>query len=586
MSHAFSRIRAALLLAALATVPGLEHCGRAQAEHGPSGTAKSTPGEDQAAAERLREDRREFQSQELMLAKAGTWIFPPGQTPRILWRDPETVARLGCRQPLHVRWFDAKLNESPSPDAPGRWIAWIEGTAPNGTPLRRSLTFYAIPKEAFGSYSPDLSVTLPHFPGSNAPAAVKEHQAEILRLANDTVVRAMLESERGAALVAGLAEAKPLGRPARYVESAVVTNEDYHLAIKLKLQGMEGQVRHLRPPRRCDPPAIVLHEGSAAEAGVGPDAKQRIDAVCRAWAEDSGEPFVTLVARRGVIVTHEAFGQHPGGKPIRRDYRCWVASITKTVTGILFSRFLDQGLIDLDAPVAKFFPDYDKNDPHVPTFRQCFTHTSGLSGHGDFGGMRNPQFENVVLNGLDVNRPGSTYAYSGQGFELAVKAMEIAAGQSAVHLYDEHLFRPLGFGDVPIGSASADGEFTAMELGILAQWVANRGSYGRRQFIRPETFERLMPRPVCVADHSYTEDEGIGMHWVRHLKEGAPRGSKKPEDLLFGPRTLGHGSLSGCVFVVDPDAQLVITQVRKHSGPRSAEWSPKFFRAIAAGLEK
>jgi hypothetical protein len=32
------------------------------------------------------------------------------------------------------------------------------------------------------------------------------------------------------------------------------------------------------------------------------------------------------------------------------------------------------------------------------------------------------------------------------------------------------------------------------------------------------------------------------LHWLRQLKDGAPPGSKRAEDLLFGPRTMGHGS--------------------------------------------
>lgn len=537
------------------------------------------------ATDRLRQDRHEFQAQELMLARSGGWIFTPGETPRVVWRDVEAVRRLGCQQPLRVRWFDAKLNEHPSPDAPGRWLAWIEGTAPNATPLRRALTFYALPKDLPASLAPDLTVAFPKFPGPQAPAALREHQAEVIGLASDMVVRALLDSEKGAILVAGLVEARPLGRPARHVESTAVANDDYHLALKLKLQGLEAKVRRLHPPRRRARSAAALRPGSPAEAGVSPDAKARIDAVCRSWAEDTGEPFVTLVARRGVIVTHEVFGRAADGQPVDRDYRCWVASITKTVTGILFSRFLDQGLVDLDDSLATVFPDYRKNDPHVPTFRQCFTHTAGLGGHGEWGGMRNPHLENVVLNAIDVNEPGVKYAYCGLGFELVAKALEIVAGQSAVRLYDEHLFRPLGFGDVPIDSASADGRFTAMELGILAQWVANRGSYGPLEFIRPETFQRLMPEPLRATDRGYTEDEGIGIHWMRHLKDGAPAGSKRPGDLLFGPRTLGHGSFSGCIFLVDPDAQLVVTQVRKQSGPRSGEWSRRFFQTVAAACQ-
>ncbi len=556
-------------------------------------TCGATDGIDSALAdaedlviERKKEERREFQSQELMLAKTDGWIFKPGETPRLLWRDIETVRRLGGAEPLHVRWFNAELEELPEPDSPGRWLAWIEGTAPNGTPLRRLRTFYALPEQLPTSIMPSLTVALPNLSSPDMPPVVREHEAEIIRLANEALVRTVMGNEHGAILVAGLTEIDSLGRPATYIESTTVRNDDVHLTLKLKLQGLQAKVRSLRPPRHLDPPAPVLREGSPDEAGVAADAKARIDAVCRDWAEDSGEPFVTLVARRGVIITHEAFGKDSDGQPIDRDYRCWVASITKTVTAILFSQFLDQGLIDLDDSLATVFPDFRNYVTHTPTFRQCFTHTSGLSGHGELGDMHTADLENIVLNGIDVNEPGVKYSYCGLGYELIAKAMEIVTGKSAARIYDENLFRPLGFGDVRMGNASSSGEFTAKELGILAQWMLNQGSYGDQQFIRPETFQRLLPQPLQVADPSYTADEGIGIHGQRHLKPGVPRDSKRDEDLLFGPNSLGHGSFSGCVFFVDTDQELVVVQVRKQSGPRSAEWSPKFFQTIAEVASK
>jgi CubicO group peptidase (beta-lactamase class C family) len=532
------------------------------------------------------EQRREFQLQELMLAKTGGWIFKPGETPRILWRDIETVRRLGCTEPLRVRWFNAELNESTEPDAPGRWLAWIEGTAPNGTPLRRLRTFYALPEQLPTSIMPNLTVALPSLSSPQMPAVVREHEAEIVRLANDALVQTVMGNEQGAILIAGLTEIESRGRPATYIESTNVRSDDVDLSLKLKLQGLDDKLRALHPPRHLDPPAPSLREGSSEEAGVTSDAKAKIDSLCHAWAEDSGEPFVTLVARRGVIITHEAFGVDNQGQPIDRDYRCWVASITKTVTAILFSQFLDQGHLDLDDSLATVFPDYQNHESHTPTFRQCFTHTSGLSGHGEIGDMHTAHLENIVLNGIDVNEPGVKYAYCGLGYELVAKAMEIVTGKSAARIYNEHLFQPLGLGDVRMGNASSSGEFTAKELGILAQWMVNQGSYGDRQFIRPETFARLLPQPLLISDSSYTAEEGIGIHHQRHLKPGAPQGSKNDEDLLFGPNTLGHGSFSGCVFLIDPDSELVVVQVRKQSGLRSADWSPKFFQTIASVLSE
>jgi hypothetical protein len=80
------------------------------------------------------------------------------------------------------------------------------------------------------------------------------------------------------------------------------------------------------------------------------------------------------------------------------------------------------------------------------------------------------------------------------------------------------------------------------------------------------------------------EEEGIGMHRMLHLKPGAPASSTRASDLIFSPRTVGHGSWSSCILTIDLDRDLVVTQVRKTGGPRFGEWSLKLFQAIADGL--
>jgi CubicO group peptidase (beta-lactamase class C family) len=209
---------------------------------------------------------------------------------------------------------------------------------------------------------------------------------------------------------------------------------------------------------------------------------------------------------------------------------------------------------------------------------------SGLSGHGDWGGVRNPHLENVILNGIDVNEPGRMYEYTGMGFDLTAKAMEIVTGKSALHLYREHLYQPLGMGDVPMENASAGAQFTARELGTLAQWLTNRGSYGEREFISPETFGKLLPEPLGRRYPGVREEEGIGMHRMRYPKPGARTGSTRPQDLIFGAHTVGHGSLSSCIILADLEQRLVVAQVRKTAGPRFGEWSLKFFQAVAEGI--
>jgi CubicO group peptidase (beta-lactamase class C family) len=425
-----------------------------------------------------------------------------------------------------------------------------------------------------------MKLVLPEFGGPVASDVWQERKKEIRAISETLLLRALNDSEEGAILVAGLAESKPLGRDARFIDSVTVLNDDFQLALKIKLEDLQNQVRPLQPPRRRAQPARVLHQPSAAEAKAWLHANARIDELCRQWAAASEEPFVTLVARQGVIITHQGFGV-VSNKPVSVDYRCWVGSITKSVTALLFGQFLDQGLLDLDASLATVLPHYEQLASHAPTFRQCFNHTSGLVGHGDFGGVRNPNLENIILNGLDVNKPNAAYAYSGMGYDLAGKAMEIVAGKCAMRLYEEALFRPLRLGDIRIDDASGGGHFTAIELGVLGQMISNRGSYGDLEFMSSATLEQMLPKPLSTTKPSTVVDEGIGLHWIRRLKPNAPPGSTHKADQLFSVHTVGHGSLSGCIFIIDLDHELVIAQVRRRPGPRYAEWSGRFFEAVA-----
>jgi CubicO group peptidase (beta-lactamase class C family) len=572
--------------AAVLTVAGFLWQGPACARraHAPCEPTQTASAVVDAAA--LKAERRRFQDHPLTTAKPFGFIFNVGETPRIIWRDADDVRRMGGDARLTVRWFDANLQEAEAPNAPGRWGAYIEGTAPNGTPLRRAMTFYARPPGFLFYFLPEEFREIPLPPGPVAAAVWEEHREELARSSRELLFRAVNDSEQGAILLAGLTEAQPLGRAPRSTESAAVRNEDYHLALKLKVLGLADKVRPLAPPQVLRTPAPVLRQGTPADAGVRPDAKEKLDAICRAWAEDSGVPFVTLVARRGVIVTHEAFGRDAAGVPVALDYRCPVFSITKTVTAILFSQFIEQGLIKLDDSLAAVFPDYGAVAGRVPTFRQCLTHTSGLSGHGDRGGVRHAYLDNVVLNGLDVNEPGVRYEYSGTGFDLAAEAMELITGKSIAHLFHDHLFAPLGLGDIPMGNASADARLTAWELGVLAQWLANGGSYGELEFASPATFAQLLPEDLDTRYPGVNEIEGIGMHWMwRDHRPGAATDSTKAEDLIFSRRTIGHGSLSACILRVDLERELVVVQIRREAGPRHGEWANRFFLAVVDSLD-
>ena len=542
--------------------------------------------EAQSSIESLRPLRKEFQSLELFTSRQGSWIFPLSLPPKVVWRDAEAARKFGFAPGFVIRWFNSNLEEAKLPDKGGRWIALLEGTAPNKTPFRRALTFFALPPQLDSSnvFVPDLTVRLPYFPGPNAPAAWKEHQAEFDRSSRDFLVKSLMDHEQGAILVAGIAESPELGRAKKFPEWTAAMTAQHHLDLKLKLMAVDAPRTQLNFPQKISIPAPIIRPGSNEESGVPEHAKSVIDTFCQEWAAATKEPFVTLVAKNGVIITHASFGTDSSGKSIDLDYRCWVASITKTMTAIMFSQLVDQDLIELDWTLDRVFPDYPANASYVPTFRQLLNHTSGLSGHGEWGGMFNPHLENIVLNGIDVNEPGKKHEYCGLGFELAAKAMEIKTGKCAARIYHEHLFAPLGFQDIIMGNASSDGEFTAMELAVIGQLLANGGSYGQYQFLSPETFNEMLPKstrePTIAGEH------GLGLHQVRHRRQGGATNPAETIDLLFSENTFGHGSFSGCILVVDPDQQLVIVQARKQFHQRDNEYWRRFFQVVADAIRK
>ena len=166
-----------------------------------------------------------------------------------------------------------------------------------------------------------------------------------------------MDSEKAAILIAGLAEFKPLGRPARFVESAAVLNDDYHLALKLKLQGW--QQSHSLPqapasPRSAGhgPPRRIACRGRHESRCQGPRSTNSAGPGRRIRANRSS-PW----SRGGASLSPtKRSGASRAGTRSSRDYRCWVASITKTVTALLFSQFVDQRLIALGRFAVRRLP--------------------------------------------------------------------------------------------------------------------------------------------------------------------------------------------------------------------------------------
>ena len=71
---------------------------------------------------------------------------------------------------------------------------------------------------------------------------------------------------------------------------------------------------------------------------------------------------VTLVARHGKVVHYEAVGQRDmeAGAPMTTDTVFRIASMTKPITSIAAMTLYDEGYFELDDPISKWLPEFEK----------------------------------------------------------------------------------------------------------------------------------------------------------------------------------------------------------------------------------
>ncbi len=172
--------------------------------------------------------------------------------------------------------------------------------------------------------------------------------------------------------------------------------------------------------------------------------------------------FSVAVARGGTIVWSEGFGlanvEHNAAVTAQTRFR--LGSVSKVLTAAGVARLVEEGKLDLDAPVQRYVPDFPNKQWPVTT-RQVAGHIAGIRHYQakDFSGplAGNPRFESVTKS-LAIFKddpllfePGSSYAYSSYGWNLVSAVIEGAAKEEFLAYMQRAVFDPLG-----LRSVSAD----------------------------------------------------------------------------------------------------------------------------------
>ncbi|GAA3566688.1 serine hydrolase [Amycolatopsis ultiminotia] len=139
------------------------------------------------------------------------------------------------------------------------------------------------------------------------------------------------------------------------------------------------------------------------------------------------------------------------GVEVTEDALFQIGSITKVWTTTVAMQLAEEGLLDLDAPVADVLPELALADPDVAkqvTMRHLLSHTSGIDGDVFTDtGRGDDCVEKYVglLADVPQNHPlGATFSYCNAGFVLAGRVLEKLTGKPWDAVLRERLFEPLG----------------------------------------------------------------------------------------------------------------------------------------------
>ncbi|WP_406076719.1 serine hydrolase domain-containing protein [Micromonospora sp. NBC_00858] len=299
-----------------------------------------------------------------------------------------------------------------------------------------------------------------------------------------------------------------------------------------------------------------------------------------------------------------------------------LASITKVYTAILVLQQVEQGRLDLDAPVVSYLPEFTGTGKSAVTVAMLLAHTSGLPVGANVTGYPTlaEKWKAVLATPLvSGGVPGRVFRYSSVGLMVAGKLVEKVTGQRLDQALKTGLTDPLGLrwtGFNPntwISSTERDARMvatdarssrgllrgvvhddvanhlggiaghagifsTAQEVAVIGQLLLGGGTYGGRRVLAESTVRRMLTNanaglPAVDPERPHrTADHGLGVVLNQPWFMGR----------LSRPTTFGHTGFTGTSLLVDPTHKLVFVLLTNRAHPNWSWANPDPVRVATA----
>src|SRR5262252_3372572 len=331
-----------------------------------------------------------------------------------------------------------------------------------------------------------------------------------------------------------------------------------------------GPLRYLRP-RHSTATALTLALVAVAPHVRAQSTDTRFDAIAalaEAKMKEFGVPGVALGIINNGVATTRGLGitnvEDP--LPVTPPTVFPIASISKTFAATAMMRLVEQGKVDLRAPVRTYLPDFRVRD-EIPsrevTVWHLLTHLGGWEGQVSGPERGTDTLRTFVATTLpdlmQIAPPGKAWSYNNAGFSIAGRVIEVVTGTSINQAIRDLVFTPLGLehaGTTPgefivqrfaAGHTTRDGKTTlqrpfspstSVTAGGVGLCIADLLAYARfhmgdgtaangERVLRRESLEQMR----TVQAHKQGTDDDIGLAW--HIRQTG------------AVRTYGHGGTLG-----------------------------------------
>ena len=171
---------------------------------------------------------------------------------------------------------------------------------------------------------------------------------------------------------------------------------------------------------------------------------------------------VYLVAEKQQPVFADALGdavREPESHPATLETIYDLASLTKPlITGLLSAQLVQSGDLELDNPISKYLPEFDRADKREIRIRELVTHSSGLPAWRPLyllnEGDPEKALATIAAEPLQY-QPRERVTYSDLGFITLGFLLQRLTGQTLNGIAHERIFTPLGLRQTFFNPAAA-----------------------------------------------------------------------------------------------------------------------------------